>query len=160
MSKKFVAVVALALAPLAPAQADNDAGCGLGTQLMEGQSGILFHLLATYTNGILGNGTFGITSGTLGCDGSGKVTVDAGLTKFASTNFDQLSAEMAAGEGEALTALASLYGVAAADRDAFYSLTQSNYSTIIGGDSVTAGEMVATIKTLMARDARLARYVA
>jgi len=159
MSKKLVAVVALALAPLS-AQADNDAGCGLGTQLMEGQSGVLFHLLATYTNGILGNGTFGITSGTLGCDGTGKVTVDAGLTKFASTNLDQLSAEMAAGEGEALAAFASLYGVEAADRDAFYSLTKANYGTIISSDSVTAGEVVATVKSLMAHDARLARYVA
>ena len=160
MIKKFVAVVALALAPLAPAQADNDAGCGLGTQLMTGNSGVLYHLLATYTNGLLGNQTFGITSGTLGCDGTGKVTADAGLTKFAGTNLDQLSAEMAAGEGEALTALASLYGVEAGDRDAFYSLTKANYTTIVSSDQVTAGEVVATIKTLMARDARLARYAA
>ena len=159
MSKKLVAVVALALAPLS-AHADNDAGCGLGTQLMEGQSGILFHLLATYTNGILGNQTFGITSGTLGCNGNTTITADAGLTKFASTNFDQLAAEMAAGEGEALTALASLYGVEAADRGAFYSLTKTHYGAIMSSDAVTAGEVVATIKSLMAADARLARYVA
>lgn len=159
MSKKIVAVVALALAPLS-AHADNDAGCGLGTQLMEGQSGVLFHLLATYTNGILGNQTFGITSGTLGCNGNTKVTVDAGLTKFASTNFDQLAAEMAAGEGEALTALASLYGVEATDRAAFYSLTKAHYGAIMSSEQVTAGEVVATIKSLMAADARLSRYVA
>src|SRR5690242_10142743 len=113
MSKKLIAVAALALAPMIPAHADNDAGCGLGTQLMTGKSGIFSHLLATYTNGLLGNQTFGITSGTLGCNGNSQVTADADLTKFASTNLDQLAAEMAAGEGEALTSLASLYKIEA-----------------------------------------------
>jgi hypothetical protein len=160
MSKRLIAVAALALAPLGAAQADNDAGCGLGTQLMTGKSGIFYHLVATYTNGLLGNQTFGITSGTLGCNGNSQVTADADLRKFASTNLDQLSVEMAAGEGEALTALASLYGIEEQDRSAFYSLTKSNYGTIIGSDSVTAGDVIASLHTLMAADARLARYVA
>lgn len=158
MSKKFVAIAALALVPWVPAHADNDAGCGLGTQLMQGKSGVLFHLVATYTNGLLGNQTFGITSGTLGCNGNSTVTADADLKKFASTNLDQLSAEMAAGEGEALAAFASLYGVEASDRAAFYTLTKSNYTTIISGDDVTAGDVVATVRSLMAADARLSRY--
>ena len=158
--KKIFAVAALALAPIMPAQADNDAGCGLGTQVMEGKSGILYHLLATYTNGLLGNQTFGITSGTLGCDGTGKVTASADLRKFASTNLDQLSVEMASGEGEALTALASLYGIEAADRAAFYGLTKANYTTIISSDHVTSGDVLAAIHSLMAADARLARYAA
>jgi DUF3015 family protein len=158
--KKVFVVAALALAPMMPAQADNDAGCGLGTQVMEGKSGILYHLLATYTNGLLGNQTFGITSGTLGCDGTGKVTASADLRKFASTNLDQLSVEMASGEGEALTALASLYGIEAADRASFYSMTKSNYTTIISSDHATAGDVLAAIHTLMAADARLARYAA
>ena len=158
--KKLFTVAALALVPMMPAQADNDAGCGLGTQVMTGKEGVFFHLLATYTNGLLGNQTFGITSGTLGCDGTGKVTASADLKKFASTNLDQLSVEMASGEGEALTALASLYGIEAADRTAFYGLAKSNYSTIISSDQVTAGDVLAAIHSLMAADARLARYAA
>jgi hypothetical protein len=67
---------------------------------------------------------------------------------------------MAAGEGEALTALASLYKIEAQDRAAFYTLTKSNYGTIISSDSVTAGDVLASLNTLMANDARLARYVA
>jgi hypothetical protein len=160
MSKRLIAVAALALAPLAPAQADNDAGCGLGTQVMAGKSGVFAHLVATYTNGLLGNQTFGITSGTLGCNGNSEVTADADLRKFASTNLDQLTVEMAAGEGEALTALAGLYGIDQQDRAAFYGLTKSNYGTIVHGDNVTAGEVLASIRTLMATDARLSRYVA
>ena len=160
MSKKLVAVAALALVPFMPAHADNDAGCGLGTQLMTGKSGIAFHLFATYTNGLLGNQTFGITSGTLGCNGNSTVTADAELKKFASTNLDQLSAEMAAGEGEALAAFASLYGIEAQDRAAFYMLAKSNYGTIISGDAVSAGDVIATVRGLMASDARLSRYAA
>jgi hypothetical protein len=88
------------------------------------------------------------------------VTADADLRKFASTNLDQLTVEMAAGEGEALTALASLYGIEQQDRSAFYALTQSNYGSIVDGNDVTAGEVLASIRTLMASDARLSRYVA
>jgi hypothetical protein len=67
---------------------------------------------------------------------------------------------MAAGEGEALTALAGLYGIEQQDRAAFYAMTKANYGTIVSSDSVTAGEMLASIRSLMAADARLARYVA
>lgn len=160
MSKRLIAVTVLALAPLAPAMADNDAGCGLGTQVMAGKSGIFAHLVATYTNGLLGNQTFGITSGTLGCNGNSEVTADANLRKFASTNLDQLTTEMAAGEGEALTALAGLYGIAEGDRAAFYGMTKANYGVIVNSDNVTAGEVLASIRALMASDARLSRYVA
>jgi Protein of unknown function (DUF3015) len=159
MKTKLVAVAALALAPMV-ASADNAAGCGLGTQIMEGKSGIAFHVLAATTNGTLGNQTFGMTSGTLGCKADGAVTASAELKAFASANLDQLSVEMASGEGEALTALASLYGIEAADRDAFYGLTKANYGTIVGSDDVTAGEMLASLQALMAHDSRLARYVA
>lgn len=159
MNKKLIAVAALALAPMA-AHADNDAGCGLGTQLMTGKSGIFAHLVATYTNGLLGNQTFGITSGTLGCNGNSEVTADADLRKFASTNLDQLSVEMAVGEGEALTALAGLYGIEQQDRAAFYGMTKANYGSIVSSDHVTAGEVLASIQSLMAADARLSRYVA
>jgi hypothetical protein len=159
MNKKLMALAALALAPLT-ASADNAAGCGVGTMIMEGKEGMAFHVLAATTNGTLGNQTFGITSGTLGCNGNGKVTASAELREFASANLDQLSVEMAAGEGEALTALASLYKIEAQDRAAFYGLAKANYGTIIASDDVTAGDVLASLQTLMAHDARLARYVA
>ena len=159
MNMKLVAVAALALTPMA-ASADSAAGCGLGTQIMEGKSGLVFHVLAATTNGTFGNQTFGMTTGTLGCKADGPVTASAELKSFASANLDQLAVEMAAGEGEALTALASLYKIDASDRAAFYALTKSNYGTIIGSDAVTAGDMLVSLQTLMAHDARLARYVA
>lgn len=156
--KKLIAVALISLSPVAAVHADNDAGCGLGTQLMAGQEGVLFKLLATYTNGILGNQTFGITSGTLGCNGRNKVTADANLMKFASTNIDQLSAEMAAGEGEALAAFASLYGIEAADRAAFYTVARRGYAELFSSEDVTAGDVVTRLNDLIAADAQLAHY--
>ena len=160
MNKKLLAVVALSLAPLGASFADNDAGCGAGTQIWKGKSGVFFKLLATFTNGSFGNQTLGITSGTLGCGRNNTITADADVIKFASGNLDALSVEMARGDGEALTALASLYGVAEADRAAFYSLTKANYGSIFSHADITAGEMVATVRELMAKDARLFRYAA
>jgi hypothetical protein len=160
MSKRLIAVAALALAPLAPAHADNAAGCGIGTQIFQGKSGMAFHVLAATTNGSFGNQTFGMTSGTLGCKADGPVTASAELKEFASANLDQLAIEMASGEGEALTALAGLYGIDAGDRTAFYSMAKTNYGTIVSSDEVTAGDMLTALHTLMAADARLARYVA
>jgi hypothetical protein len=158
--KKLLAVVSVAALFPAAAMADNIGNCGWGAKLFDGQSGVAPQVLAVTTNGTFGNQTFGITSGTLGCNGNSEVTADADLRKFASTNLDQLTVEMAAGEGEALTALAGLYGIDQQDRAAFYGLTKSNYGTIVHGDNVTAGEVLASIRTLMATDARLSRYVA
>lgn len=156
--KKMIAVMALAMVPFTAVRADNDVGCGLGTQLMAGNEGVLYKLLASYTNGLFGNQTFGVSSGTLGCNGRNKVTADAGLVKFASANIDQLSAEMASGEGEALSAFASIYGVAEADRAAFYGLAKANYGTIFTGSALTADELVNNVNGLLATNAQLAHY--
>ncbi|MEK6805171.1 MAG: DUF3015 family protein [Pseudomonadota bacterium] len=160
MNKKLIAVVALSLAPMGASYADNDVGCGWGTQIWQGNSGVFFKMLASFTNGSFGNQTFGITSGTAGCGKNGTITANTDLVRFASGNIDALSADMARGEGEALTTLATLYGVAEADRGAFYRLTQAHYGSIFVRADVTAGEVVTSVRELMAKDAKLARYAA
>jgi hypothetical protein len=160
MFKKTAIAALLLLAPAGAALADKDVGCGIGTQIWAGQSGLIPKVLAATTNGILGNQTFGITTGTLGCSADGVITAANRLPMFAGTNLDQLSAEMAAGQGEALAAMAALYGIAEADRPAFYRLTQQHYADIFASDTVTAGEVLAAVDRLMLADAHLARYVA
>ncbi len=160
MKMKLLAVVALSVAPFGATWADNDVGCGWGTQIWQGKSGAGYKLLATFTNHLFGNQTLGITSGTLGCGKNSTITAQADVIKFAGGNIDALSADMARGEGEALTTLASLYGVAEADRAAFYSVAQANYGTIFSHSSITAGEMVANVRGVLAKDARLSRYAA
>ena len=158
MKNKLMAAALLAgLAPMS-AMADNAAGCGAGTLIMKGQSGLVFHVLAATTNGTFGNQTFGMTTGTLGCNAGGPVTADAQLKEFASANLDQLSSEMAAGEGEALTTLASLYKVEDADRTAFYTLARNNYRAIFRGTEVSAAQVVDSLNTLLAADSHLSQY--
>lgn len=160
MFKKTAIAALFVLAPTGVALADKDVGCGLGTQIWAGQSGVIPKILAATTNGTFGNQTFGITTGTLGCSSDGVITAANRLPMFAGTNLDQLSGEMAAGQGEALAAMAELYGIADADKPAFYAMTQRNYATIFASDAVTAGEVLAAVEDLMKADDRLARYVA
>jgi hypothetical protein len=160
MFKKTAITALLVMVPMGAALADKDVGCGLGTQVWAGQSGVIPKVLAATTNGTLGNQTFGITTGTLGCSSDGVITAANRLPMFAGSNLDQLSAEMAAGQGEALEAMAELYGVQETDKAAFYSMTQQNYATIFSSETVSAGEVLAAVDSLMKADARLARYVA
>lgn len=160
MMKKTALIAVLALAPFANAFADKDAGCGAGSMIWAGQKGLVFKVLAATTNGILGNQTFGMTSGTLGCSQDGVVTAANRLPMFASANLDQLAADMAAGQGESLTAMASLYNIAESDRAGFYAMAQANYGTIFAHADVTSAEVLNAVETAMKKDARFAHYVA
>jgi hypothetical protein len=141
------------------ALADPDVGCGWGTLAFKGQTGTAAKVLAATTNGLLFNQTFGISSGTAGCKRGGTVTAEARLNMYASANIDQLASEMAAGQGESLDTLAQLIGVTDADKPAFFALTQTHFGALFPGDQVTAGEMLTSLKGLMANDAQLSQYV-
>src|SRR5690606_3119385 len=94
------------------ATAPGGPGCGWGNMLFEGQSGLPSHLVASITNGTSGNATFGMTSGTNGCDTSGKLAYHGKSMLVLSSIMNELSEDMARGEGEALTTYAVVMGVA------------------------------------------------
>jgi hypothetical protein len=156
----WIGVLSLVLvaAPATAVRADNNVGCGLGTQLWEGKSGVIFQLLAATTNGFLGSQTLGITSGTSGCKSGGTITAEHRVNMFAGSNIDALARDMALGEGEALTTLAHLLAIQESDRGAFYTLAKSGFSDIFASEEVTAGEMLSALDRLMAGDERLQRY--
>lgn len=124
-----------------PAQADNDVGCGIGTKFMEGQSGLVSHVLASCTNAYTLQ-SVSLTFDMFGCDGSGKVTVDAELRKFAATNIDQLARDVARGEGEALSAFAHLLGVPAGQRTTFGAFTQAHFVDLFPSESVDSNQVI------------------
>ena len=142
------------------AVADDNIGCGVGTMIWKGNSGIIFQLLGTCTNGIMGNQTFGITTGTLGCKSGGVITMNQRVNMFASANIDKLAADMASGQGETLDALGTLYGMTAADKVVFSQLMKDNFAVIFSSQNLTAGDMVQSMQSLMASDAQLSGYVA
>jgi hypothetical protein len=138
--------------------ADPDVGCGWGTQMWNGSKGTPAKVLAATTNGLFGNQTFGISSGTAGCNVGGTVTAQARTSMFAAANIDQLQRDMALGHGESLSTLAHLMSIEDADKAAFYSMTKEHFGDIFPTDSITAGQMLTTIGQLMATDTTLSRY--
>lgn len=158
MLRKTLLAAALVAAPAGVALA-HDTGCGAGTILWEGQSGVAAEVLAVTTNGSFGNQTFGISSGTLGCSQGGVVHVAQRIPMYASANMEQIAADMAAGEGESLVALADLYDIAPSDRQAFYAATQDHFGEIFSAGDVTVGQMLASLESVMAANDQLAQYV-
>jgi hypothetical protein len=158
--KKLLAVAALAATlPLSNvAMADSDIGCGLGTMVFDGKSGKVFKVLAATTNGTSSNQVFGITFGTLGCDGTGTISSSEKLAMFIDGNIDNLARDIAKGEGETLATLSEVWGVQEADKAAFNELAQENFAEVFKSENVTSAEVFANLNNLVAEDAALANY--
>lgn len=155
MKKLLIAGLLVAASPLVHA---NSAGCGLGSTLFKGQSGVGPNILAATTNGISGNQTFGMSTGTLGCNGNDTVT--AAVDGFIDSNMERVARDMSTGEGESLETLATLMGIQGQDKATFFQVSQSNFSSIYSRDDVTSGEVLSALKSVMMSDAALSKYVA
>lgn len=153
------AAFVLMAAPVSLAFAGTGSGCGLGATVFEGQSGLFPNILAATTNGTSGNQTFGLTSGTSGCDAEAVVTNEYQRKVFVANNLDNLSQEMAQGQGDHLASLATLMGVAKEDQSAFYSFTQSQYGSLFNTSEVSADQVIAALDSAMMQDASMAKYV-
>src|SRR5690554_933458 len=127
MRKYVLAAGIIGALSMGTAQADDDVGCGLGTMLWAGQEGPVPKVLAATTNGILGNQTFGITSGTLGCSRDGVITSDAVAAAYTGSNIERLALDMSQGEGESLNVMAELLGIENQDKPAFFALAKENF---------------------------------
>ena len=154
---RFVLVALLLLAPTA-VLADPDIGCGPGTQIWQGNSGLMPNVLGATTNGTFGLQTFGITFGTIGCHQGGKVVADARLREFAAANLDGLARDMAQGDGEVLATFAGLMGVAESDRAAFYAFTQQNFARIFASEETTELDVIASLDRLLVEEPALEAY--
>ncbi|MEE9494056.1 MAG: DUF3015 family protein [Gammaproteobacteria bacterium] len=153
--KKTLLAIALLTTPLA-ALAETGPGCGWGTQLFEGKSGLGPHILAGTTNGFLANQLFGMTSGTAGCDSSAPLTVAA--NDFLDQNMEKVARDMSAGQGESVLTLANLMGISQQDQQQFVSLTQANFSQIFSRANVTSIDVMTAVNTMMKQDSTLAKY--
>lgn len=160
--KKYLTagLMAVALAAAFPAANAHTtgAGCGLGKLALDGKAGFGWNLLAWLLNGIGGNQTFAMSSGTSGCDTTKVVRNDTDRTEYAALNFDNLSADAARGAGEHLAGLAQVMTIAETDRSAFYTLMQSRYDNLFG-QTATPESMLGSLDDAMRADARLVQYV-
>ena len=157
MKKTIISIALLGSSSLAFAEAPGGPDCGWGNMLFEGQSGIGPHILATTTNGTSGNKTFGMTTGTNGCSANGKLTY--GGKSLISSIMNELTEDVARGNGEALNAVAVMYGVEQSDRAAFSQAMHENFTALFPSENVTAEEVMTSMNEVMKADARLAKYV-
>lgn len=139
--------------------AKSGPGCGLGYMLFQGQRGVLPQILAATTNGTFGNQTFGMTTGTSGCSQDGIVSREHETAVYAEATIENLSQEMARGQGEHLASLATLMGVPTDLHAAFFQFTQQHYATLFLSEQNDAVQMLTALKTLLATDPVLASVV-
>ena len=103
--------------------------------------------------------TFGISSGTSNCTNNGQIVKNEQVNVFASINFENLSQEMAQGQGEHLASLATLIGIPAVDQPAFFSLTQERYVALLQGGEQAPMAMLKALQVAMSNNPTLAKFV-
>ncbi|RHX77765.1 DUF3015 family protein [Leptospira yasudae] len=128
------------------------AGCGLGSLVVK-ENKMVWQLIAATLNGT-GIQTFGITTGTSNCKTDGLVKQDKVQEVFIAVNFSVLEQEIAAGQGEKLSALSSLLGCPVDQTVRFSKLTQNNYSKFFAGNP-TPSSMLSGVKEEIGLDAVL-----
>lgn len=142
------------------ANPDTGPGCGLGKLVWSDyahQKNIAPQVMMATTNGTFGSGTFGISSGTSGCTNDGKVMVEQKTTLFAELNFENLSQEMAQGQGEHLASLATLMGVPAEHQAEFFAMIQEQYILLVKTGDASPVAMVKAINSAIATHPVLAQ---
>jgi hypothetical protein len=143
-----VAVVVLMLMVVSSAFATEKkygaAGCGLGSMLLGDEQGMIQILVATL-NGIAGNQTFGMTSGTLNCEKKAQFSSNEKLNQFVVANIDSLAKDVAMGKGEALDTLSEIMNIPDSNRLAVYAKLQANFSTIFSSERVEAADVIDSI---------------
>ncbi len=142
------------------ANPDTGPGCGLGKLAWgdyKNQKNIAPQVLMATTNGTFGSQTFGISFGTSGCTNDGKVMSEHKTTMFAQLNFENLSQEMAQGQGEHLASLATLMGVSTEHQAAFFAMTQERYTSLVKTGEASPVAMVKAINDAIATHPVLAQ---
>lgn len=138
------AVAAGVLALSTNANAYDSTGCGLGSMAWRGQSGIIPQVLAATTNGFLGTQTFGITTGTSGCDPNGRITGGTGrmLLAFLENNMEQFAYDAAQGNGETIKTVAGILNV---DENALAVKIQDNFGVLFASNDVDAVDLTLAV---------------
>jgi len=154
MKKLIIGTIfSMLLIPIsAAAGAYGTAGCGLGSMLFEPGGGFT-QVFAATTNGTFANQTFGITSGTSNCT-MGDATASLDQQAFVKINYASLVRDAARGNGEYLSAFATLLGCDATTHTDFFTYVQAN-STLFD-ENIEPLKTLENVKVDMAKDAKFA----
>lgn len=121
----------------APVNAQDNVGCGLGSMAWKGESSTIANILAATTNTSFGTQTFGISSGTSGCEQSGRITGGTGRMSlaFIENNMDQFAMDASVGHGETIDTLAGILNV---DSEKLGQISKENFAMIFSNENVDA----------------------
>ncbi|MBM9575978.1 DUF3015 domain-containing protein [Leptospira sp. 201903070] len=128
-------------------------GCGLGSLIFKDNGTV--QIFAATTNGIYGNQSFGITSGTSNCTSDGIVNNDKAKEVFVHMNYESLEQEIAMGKGEKLSSLATLFGCSG-DSQRFKEVAKENFSKIFTAAAIkNPSIMLSNLEAEVGKDAAL-----
>ncbi len=125
---KMIAIIAaLVLTSLNASARDSFDGCGLGWEITQDKT-----MIATTTRGTTNAfvpPTFGMTTGTLGCDKfSGFAALEKQNVEYVAKNFEALRTQLATGNGEYVNTAASSFNC---DSKTFSTHMQKNYNKVV-----------------------------
>ena len=147
MKKLLFASMLLAGSSVCMAVPKHNVGSGLGTEIFKGHDGLVSQVCAATTNGICGNQTFAISSGTLGAEQHKELWAQKQMNEFIKGNMDKVAMSIAMGEGESVDTLADILEVS--DREAFKAELQANFDKIYTSEEVTHFDVVTNIMTVV-----------
>lgn len=154
MKRVLLIVCALSLiSTLAYAGHYGMAGCGLGSMIIKDDGFV--QVFAATTNGTSYSQTFGITSGTSNCTKDGAVKSEKEKEAFVESAMAELTKDIAKGEGEYITTLASLYGCDSKSTTKFSQALKGRYEEI--SKATDAQSMLSIIDSTVASDADLSK---
>lgn len=150
MKKIILASVAVVgfLAVAHSASAYDSTGCGLGSMAWRGESGVGPQVLAATTNASFGTQTFGITSGTSGCDPNGRITggTQKMMFTFLENNMEQFAFDASRGEGETLYTIAGILDVPV---EKVSEVSKENFATLFPDENVEVLEVSEKLLALL-----------
>jgi hypothetical protein len=145
-------------------QAENDgAPCGVGSTVYKGDSGKSAHFTAAFIDYIINfigvpTTPISMTFGVMGCDTSTTVKLHQEKEIFVAMNFDNLSQDIAKGEGNYLVSYAQILGVSTEDLSTFNQLSQEQYLALLDSDDASAIELVKQMDNAMMSHPILEKY--
>ena len=122
----------------------NAQGCGLGSMIFKEDS-LVHNILGATTNGSSANQTFGMSTGTLGCETSDVKNI-ASQEVFIEANRVALANDIARGNGETLAGLSEMYGC---DSQKMGPVLQKNYKNIFNNQRAPASQINNTINKIV-----------
>ncbi|RUQ31217.1 MAG: DUF3015 domain-containing protein [Candidatus Competibacteraceae bacterium] len=82
------------------------------------------------------------------------------IAEFAQANLDRLKTDMAAGQGEYLSSLATLMAIAPNDQPAFFAIVQQKFTVLFPNDRTTAPEMLTALNQQLRADPHFGQQLA